>query len=202
MLKNSRALQTVESEKRNIHGIPPYPRLAGFFLTNSTITCPQGHDPSNADRRALWRTPTPQPSNQHLLRTPQKSGPLWVGSIVGRPPKKTGTPRVLGCSAKLASGEPLGVHPSYKKISPLAPATKSYRRVIAQATNNLLGWRNTQVAVGQNQWYHFGVGEFITHFRTYFSGWIESDVHRGYDLGLTHGQVGAIAPCIHRFDSR
>ena len=32
---------------------------------------------------------------------------------------------------------------------------------------------------GQNQWYHFGVGEFTTHFRTYFSGWIESDAHRG-----------------------
>ena len=23
---------------------------------------------------------------------------------------------------------------------------------------------------------HFGVGEFTTHLRTYFSGWIESDV--------------------------
>ena len=29
------------------------------------------------------------------------------------------------------------------------------------------------MAVGQNQWYHFGLGEF-THFRTYFSGWIGS----------------------------
>ena len=28
------------------------------------------------------------------------------------------------------------------------------------------------MAVGQNQWYHFGVGEFTTHFRTDFSGWI------------------------------
>ena len=28
------------------------------------------------------------------------------------------------------------------------------------------------LAVGQHQWYHFGVGEFTTHFRTYFSGWI------------------------------
>ena len=28
------------------------------------------------------------------------------------------------------------------------------------------------MAVGQNQWYHFGVGEFTTHFRTYLSGWI------------------------------
>ena len=35
-----------------------------------------------------------------------------------------------------------------------------------------------QVA-GQNQGYHFGVDEFTTHFRTYLSGWIESDVHWG-----------------------
>ena len=28
------------------------------------------------------------------------------------------------------------------------------------------------MAVGQHQWYHFGLGEFTTHFRTYFSGWI------------------------------
>ena len=32
-------------------------------------------------------------------------------------------------------------------------------------------------AVDQNQWYQFGIGEFTTHFRTYFSGnW---DVHWG-----------------------
>ena len=30
----------------------------------------------------------------------------------------------------------------------------------------------SHLAVGQNQCYHFGVGEFTTHFRTYFSGWI------------------------------
>ena len=28
----------------------------------------------------------------------------------------------------------------------------------------------------------WGIGEFTTHFRTYFGGWIESDVHWGYDL--------------------
>ena len=28
------------------------------------------------------------------------------------------------------------------------------------------------MAVGQNHWYHFGVGDFTTRFRTYFSGWI------------------------------
>ena len=33
--------------------------------------------------------------------------------------------------------------------------------------------------MGQNQWYHFGAGEFTTHFGSYFSGWIESDVHWG-----------------------
>ena len=38
--------------------------------------------------------------------------------------------------------------------------------------------------VGKHQWYHFGVGEFTTDFRTYFSGWIESDVHWGYDLDV------------------
>ena len=42
------------------------------------------------------------------------------------------------------------------------------------------------LSAGQNR---FGipfwlVGEFTTHFRTYFSGWIESDVHWGYDLGF------------------
>ena len=42
------------------------------------------------------------------------------------------------------------------------------------------------MAVGQNQWYHFGVGEFPTHFRTYFSG--DWDVHWGYGI-LTHGHI-------------
>ena len=41
-------------------------------------------------------------------------------------------------------------------------------------------------AVGQNLMAsHFGVGEFTTHFRTYFSG--DWDVHWGYGI-LTHGQ--------------
>ena len=33
---------------------------------------------------------------------------------------------------------------------------------------------------------HFGVGEFTTHFRTYFSGWIESDVHWWLPGRVTH----------------
>ena len=37
-------------------------------------------------------------------------------------------------------------------------------------------------AVGQNQWHHFGVSGFTTHFRTYFS-W-DWDVHWGYDLAF------------------
>ena len=41
------------------------------------------------------------------------------------------------------------------------------------------------LAVGQTNGIPFwSVGEFTTHFRTYFSGWIESDVHWGYDLGF------------------
>ena len=33
---------------------------------------------------------------------------------------------------------------------------------------------------------YFGLGEITTHFRTYFSGWIESDVHWGNGV-LTSG---------------
>ena len=41
---------------------------------------------------------------------------------------------------------------------------------------------DNKMAVGQNQWYHFGVGEFTTHCRTYFSGgW---DVWGLTDLGF------------------
>ena len=57
----------------------------------------------------------------------------------------------------------------------------------------LAGQRANQA--GQCPWYHFGVGEFTTHFRTYFSGWIESDVHWGYDLDLEPWpSVSALAP--------
>ena len=38
------------------------------------------------------------------------------------------------------------------------------------------------MAMVQKKWYHFGVGEFTSHFRTYFSG--DWDVHQGYDLGF------------------
>ena len=38
------------------------------------------------------------------------------------------------------------------------------------------------MAVGQNQWYRFGVGEFTTHFSRDFCG--DWDVHWGYDLAF------------------
>ena len=41
------------------------------------------------------------------------------------------------------------------------------------------------MAVGQNQWYHFGVGDF----RTYFSGWIAMFTGGTIRL-LTYGHVG------------
>ena len=40
--------------------------------------------------------------------------------------------------------------------------------------------------------YDFGVGEFTTHVRTYFSG--DWDVRWGYGI-LTHGQVSSL--CVH-----
>ena len=43
-----------------------------------------------------------------------------------------------------------------------------------------------QMAVGQNKWYHFGVG--APPISEYFSG--DWDVHWGYGL-LTHGQIVA-----------
>ena len=40
----------------------------------------------------------------------------------------------------------------------------------------------------QHQWYHFQVGEFTTHFRTYFAGWI--GMFTGGTIWiLTHGQL-------------
>ena len=52
--------------------------------------------------------------------------------------------------------------------------------------------RHRQMAVGQNQRYHYGVGEFTTHFRTYFSGWIQSDVHWGHDLDFVPWPNGSV----------
>ena len=49
------------------------------------------------------------------------------------------------------------------------------------------------VAVGQNQWYHFGVGAPPTLF--YFSG--DWDVHWGYGI-LTHGHVLPALRCHNR----
>ena len=49
-------------------------------------------------------------------------------------------------------------------------------------------WSFPDVAVGQNQWYHFGVIRCTTHFRTYFSGWI--GMFTGGTIWLlTHGHV-------------
>ena len=47
------------------------------------------------------------------------------------------------------------------------------------------GFSRFHVSVGQNQWYHFGVG--APPVLVYLSG--DSDVHWGYGI-LTHGHVG------------
>ena len=46
--------------------------------------------------------------------------------------------------------------------------------------------------MGQNQWYHIGVGEFTTHFRSYFSrDWL---ITGGTIRILTHGKVSRQLP--------
>ena len=47
-------------------------------------------------------------------------------------------------------------------------------------TNPAVPERREYLAVGQNQWYHFGVGEFTTHFRLF-------GMFTGGTL-VTHGQ--------------
>ena len=43
---------------------------------------------------------------------------------------------------------------------------------------------DAQMAVGQNQWHHSGVGEFTTHFRLPILVVGLVDVHWGYDLAF------------------
>ena len=49
------------------------------------------------------------------------------------------------------------------------------------------------LAMVQNQWYHVGVGEFTTHFRTYFSGWIGALTH-GHLFPVCHFSGGGTGP--------
>ena len=49
--------------------------------------------------------------------------------------------------------------------------------------------RDTQMAMVQNQWYHFGIG--APPILVYFSP--DWDVHRGYGV-LTHGHISANDP--------
>ena len=52
---------------------------------------------------------------------------------------------------------------------------------------------HTHVAGGQSQWYRFGVGEFTTHFRAYFSG--------GLNRMLFWGFGSVSPPCSQRASS-
>ena len=52
---------------------------------------------------------------------------------------------------------------------------------------NRSGWR-PDLAVGQNQWYHFGVG--APHILVYFSG--DWDVHWGYGMAIWHHFGGGL----------
>ena len=62
-----------------------------------------------------------------------------------------------------------GVQPFYVRLH--WPSVKAFESPGWKVYDNLFVM--SDVAVGQNQWYHFGVGEFTTH-RTDFRGWVES----------------------------
>ena len=72
----------------------------------------------------------------------------------------------------------LGLSSLSKKNSGVRPGQLRVARPLLGGGGRA-GSGGRQVAVGQNQWDHVGVGEFTTHVRSYFSGWIESDVHWG-----------------------
>ena len=60
---------------------------------------------------------------------------------------------------------------------------------VAWPTHQTHTHTHTHMAVGQNQWYHFGVG--APPILVYFNG--DWDVHYG---SLTHGHIHSLAPCV------
>ena len=63
----------------------------------------------------------------------------------------------------------------------IKPRVDGYGRIPAIGSTPLKFWPRVKT---QNQWYHFGVGESTTDFRTYFSG--DWDVHWGYGILTGH----------------
>ena len=74
----------------------------------------------------------------------------------------------------------------FGQTSQFSPAFFSPLVFLAAPTRNKQqkGYRNPEMAVGQNQWYHFGVG--AAPILVYFSG--DWDGHCEYGI-LTHGQM-------------
>ena len=106
-----------------------------------------------------------RPASRHAPRA------TWAERRVGRPrgPERQNSPG--GLVKKVGPGPRLMSSPKHPQaIEPSIPR----------------GVPRSQLAVGRNQWYNFGVGEFTTHVSVYFSG--DWDVHWGYGT-LTHGQL-------------
>ena len=66
------------------------------------------------------------------------------------------------------------------RFGPQADGRKATGRLATGHTGETNQGHFRDVALGQSQWYNFGVGEFTTHFKTYFSG--DWEVHWGHDL--------------------
>ena len=67
----------------------------------------------------------------------------------------------------------------------VASLTQAGDQLVAQALRQKpRSWGHLAVVVKTDIPFWLAFGEFTTHFRTYFSGWIESDVHWGYGFGF------------------
>ena len=64
------------------------------------------------------------------------------------------------------------------QVCPLALSCQDAAEYLSPLSIQLRACHATHMAVGQNQWYHFGVG--ASPILVYFSG--DWDVHWGYDL--------------------
>ena len=154
-----------------------------------------------------WSPPLSQSNHRHSEDSAEVPGTRWAALMCGQGPPTSSTwshagpdfsfffPAAKAHKAHKAHKAPLGKCSNWN-----APSIHPWR---------LGAWEVDFVAVsctsfppfqgfipfsqhGQNPRYHFGVGEFTTHFRTYLSGWIESDVHWWVSpiWFLTHGQMG------------
>ena len=128
---------------------------------------------------AIWGTlfVVPQPDCWAKLRWKQQA--LGAGKANRSPTHSTAAS--LSCSSAWACR-------NSSRAASCAAWHSPGRRAELRALNHVREKKHLHMAVGQNHWYHFGVG--APAVLVYFSG--DWDVHWGYGI-LTHGHM--IASC-------